>query len=60
MNKITENEIELLEKQGFEYIYAPEYKIDFEDVLFREKLIKSLTSINPNLAYEQIEYVIKE
>jgi len=55
-NKITENEIELfaielLEKQGFEYIYAPNIAPDsqtpmresFEDVILKEKLTNSLT-----------------
>jgi len=64
-NKITENEIELfaielLEKQGYEYIYAPEYERNFEDVIFREKLTNSLTLINPSVAYEQIEDAIKQ
>ncbi|MCB4764118.1 MAG: type I restriction endonuclease subunit R, partial [Sulfurovum sp.] len=65
MTKITENEIELfaiklLEKLGFEYIYAPEYERNFEDVLLKEKLQNSLTSINPTLEHEQIEYAIKQ
>ncbi|MCB4773576.1 MAG: DEAD/DEAH box helicase, partial [Sulfurovum sp.] len=64
-DKITENEIEiftieLLEKQGYEYIYAPEYERNFEDVLLKEKLQNSLTSINPTLEHEQIEYAIKQ
>ncbi len=72
-NKITENEIELfaielLEKQGFEYIYAPSIAPDsdtpmresFEDVLLKEKLINSLTAINPTLDYDLIEYAVKE
>ncbi|MCB4762844.1 MAG: DEAD/DEAH box helicase, partial [Sulfurovum sp.] len=65
MTKITENEIELfaiklLEKLGFEYIYAPEYERNFEDVLLKEKLQNSLTSINPTLEHEQIEYAVKQ
>jgi len=64
-NKITENEIELfaielLEKQGFEYIYAPEYERNFEDVILKEKLQNLLTAINPTLDYYLIEYAIKE
>lgn len=72
MNKITENEIELftielLEKQGFEYIYAPSIAPDcetpmresFEDVILKDKLQNSLTTINPTLANEQIDYAIK-
>lgn len=73
MTKITENEIELfaielLEKQGFEYIYAPNIAPDsetpmresFEDVILKEKLLDSLTTINPNLDYDQIEYAVKQ
>jgi len=65
MPKITENEIELfaielLEKQGYEYIYAPEYERDFEEVILKERLQNALTIINPSLEYEQIEYAIKE
>ncbi|MEA3228036.1 MAG: type I restriction endonuclease subunit R [Campylobacterota bacterium] len=64
-NKITENEIELfaielLESLGFEYIYAPEYERNFEDVILKEKLTSSLTSINPSLHVEQIEYAVKQ
>jgi type I restriction enzyme R subunit len=72
MNKITENEIELftielLEKQGFEYIHAPSIAPDcetpmresFEDVILKDKLQNSLTTINPTLANEQIDYAIK-
>ena len=65
MTKITENEIELfaielLEKQGFEYIYAPEYERNFEDVILQEKLISSLTCINQNLHVKTIEEAIKQ
>ncbi|WP_331774138.1 type I restriction endonuclease subunit R [Sulfurospirillum sp. 1612] len=73
MTKITENEIELfaielLEKQGFEYIYAPSIAPDsdtpmresFEDVILKEKLTNSLTAINPTLGNEQIEYAVKQ
>ena len=72
-NKITENEIELfaielLEKQGFEYIYAPNIAPDsetplresFEDVILKEKLTNALTHINPSLEYDQIEYAVKQ
>ena len=64
-NKITENEIELfaielLESLGFEYIYAPEYERNFEDVILKEKLTNSLTTINPTLEYDQIEYAVKQ
>jgi type I restriction enzyme R subunit len=72
-NKITENEIELfaielLESLGFEYIYAPNIAPDsdtpmresFEDVILKEKLTNSLTTINPTLEYDQIEYAVKQ
>jgi len=72
MTKITENKIELfaielLEKQGFSYIYAPNIAPDsetpmresFEDVILKEKLQNSLTVINPALDYDQIEYAVK-
>jgi type I restriction enzyme R subunit len=73
MTKITENEIELftielLEKQGFEYIYAPSIAPDsdtpmresFEDVILKERLQNSLIAINPTLDFDLIEYAIKE
>jgi len=73
MTKITENEIELfaielLEKQGFDYIYAPEIAPDsenpmresFEDVILKDKLTNALTSINPSLEFDQIEYALKQ
>ncbi len=73
MTKITENEIELfaielLDKQGFKYIYAPNIAPDsespmresFEDVILKEKLQDSLTIINPTLDYDQIEYAVKQ
>lgn len=72
-NKITENEIELfvielLEKQGFKYIYAPHIAPDsespmresFEDVILKDKLVSSLTTINPTLEYDQLEYAVKQ
>ncbi|MGB5966202.1 MAG: type I restriction endonuclease subunit R [Sulfurimonadaceae bacterium] len=73
MNKITENEIELfaielLEKLGFEYIYAPDIAPDsetpmrdsFEDVILKEKLQNALAAINPTLDYDLIEYAVKQ
>ncbi len=73
MTKITENEIELfaielLEIQGFEYIYAPNIAPDsetpmresFEDVILKEKLQNSLSTINPTLDYELVEYAVKQ
>ena len=58
-NKITESEIEkfaieLLEKQGYKYVYAPDIAPDsdtpernrFEDVLLLERLQKAVDRIN--------------
>ncbi|MBE0513419.1 type I restriction endonuclease subunit R [Sulfurimonas sp.] len=73
MTKITENEIELfaielLERLGFEYIYAPNIAPDsqtpmresFEDVILKDKLQNALIAINPTLEYDLIEYAIKQ
>jgi type I restriction enzyme R subunit len=73
VNKITENEIELfaielLEKLGFEYIYAPDCAPDsdnpmrdsFEEVILKDKLTSSLQTINPTLDYDLIEDAIKQ
>ncbi|MDQ1298155.1 MAG: type restriction enzyme subunit [Campylobacterota bacterium] len=73
MTKITENEIELfaielLEKLGFEYIYAPSIAPDsetpmresFADVILKDKLQNALTAINPTLDYDLIEYAVKQ
>jgi len=73
MEKITENEIELfaidlLEKQGFEYIYAPDIAPDsdtpmrdsFEEVVLKERLQNALLKINPTLDYALIEDAIKQ
>jgi len=73
MNKITENEIELfaielLEKQGYNYIYAPDIAPDsdnpmresFEDVILGEKLQNSLIAINPTLDVDQIKDAVKQ
>ncbi|VVH56255.1 Type I restriction-modification system, restriction subunit R (EC, partial [uncultured Gammaproteobacteria bacterium] len=59
-DKITENTIEnfcikLLEKQGYEYIYAPDIAPDsdnplrssFEDVLLSSRLTDAIARINP-------------
>ena len=71
--KITENEIErfaieLLEGLGYEYIYAPSISPDsqtpmrdsFGDVILKEKLKNALTTINPTLEYDLIEYALKQ
>jgi type I restriction enzyme R subunit len=72
MDKITENEIELftielLEKQGFDYIYAPDIAPDsttpmresFEEVILKEKLQSALIKINPALEYDLIDDAVK-
>lgn len=73
MTKITESEIEkfaieLLEKQGYEYIYAPSIAPDsdspqresFEDVILLDKLRASVSRINPNLSEDIREDAIKQ
>jgi len=73
MTKITESEIEefaieLLEKQGYQYVYAPEIAPDsetperktFEDVLLIERLRKSVGRINPNIPADAREDAIKQ
>ena len=72
-NKITESEIEkfaieLLEKQGCQYIYAPSIAPDsdtperqsFEDVLLMERLQSSVGRINPFLPSDIREDAIKQ
>ncbi|MDP7221973.1 MAG: type I restriction endonuclease subunit R [Alphaproteobacteria bacterium] len=74
MSKITENEIEefaieLLEKQGFQYLYGPDIAPDsatpmragFDDVLIAQKLREAIDRLNPSIpaaaredAYKQI------
>lgn len=62
MGKITENEIELLaiellEKQGFEYIYGPDVSYDsdnpmrngYDDVLFQSKIKSAIDRLNPDV-----------
>lgn len=73
MTKITENEIELfaielLERLGYEYIYAPTIAPDsetplresFEDIILKEKLQNALVAINPTLEYDLLEYAVKQ
>jgi type I restriction enzyme R subunit len=72
-NKITESEIEqfaieLLEKQGYHYVYAPDIAPDsdtpernrFEDVLLLERLQKAVGRINPNIPEDAREDAIKQ
>ena len=57
-NKITESAIELLEKQGYQYIYAPDIAPDsdtpkrssFKDVLLLDRLKKAVGRITKNKA----------
>jgi len=72
-NKITESAIEkfaieLLEKQGYHYIYAPDIAADsdtperesFEDVLLLERLRTAVGRINPNIPADARENAIKQ
>ncbi|HCT84788.1 MAG TPA: DEAD/DEAH box helicase [Candidatus Margulisbacteria bacterium] len=73
MTKITESEIEkfaieLLEKQGYQYIYAPSIAPDsdtpersnFEDVLLLDRIRSTLARINPSLSSDIREDAIKQ
>ena len=73
MTKITENAIEnfcieLLEKQGYEYIYAPDIAPDsddpqrshFEDVLLSSRLMDAVARINPTIPDDAQQEAIKE
>jgi len=73
MEKITENAIEelaiqLLESQGFEYIYAPDIAPDsdnserssFEDVLLPDRLQSAVSRINPDILPEARNDAIKQ
>ena len=72
-NKITESAIEkfaieLLEKQGYQYIYAPSIAPDsdtperesFEDVLLMERLQTAVGRINPSIPADIREDAIKQ
>jgi type I restriction enzyme R subunit len=72
-DKITENTIEnfcikLLEKQGYEYIYAPDIAPDsdkplrssFEDVLLSNRLTDAIARINPSIPRDTQIEAIKE
>ena len=71
--RITESEIEhfaieLLEKQGYQYVYAPDIAPDsdtpernrFEDVLLLERLRNAAGRINPNIPADAREDAIKQ
>ena len=73
MTKITESEIEkfaieLLEKQGYQYIYASSIAPDsetperesFEDVLLLERLQTAVGRINPSIPSDIREDAIKQ
>jgi len=73
MVEITENAIEifcieLLEKQGYEYIYAPDIAPDsdnpqrssFEDVLLSACLRDAVSRINPTISHDVQQEAIKE
>ena len=73
MTKITENTIEkfaieLLERLGYDYIYAPNIAPDgerperksYEDVLLIERLQNAVRRINPNIPLDAQEEAIKE
>ena len=73
MTKITESAIEkfaieLLEKQGYQYIYAPSIAPDsdtperqsFEDVLLMERLQSAVGRINPSIPADIREDAIKQ
>ncbi len=73
MNKITESAIEkftieLLEKQGYEYIYGPTIAPDsdlperqsFEDVILLERVKKAMDRINPTIPSDALEDALKQ
>ncbi len=73
MNKITESAIEifaieLFEKLGYQYIYAPDIAPDsetpererFEDVLLLERLRSAVARINPSIPPDAREEAIKQ
>ena len=73
MTRITESAIEefaieLLEKQGYQYIYAPDIapdsdtpeRINFEDVLLKERLQSALRRINSSISLDSQAEALKE
>ncbi|MFV0521443.1 MAG: type I restriction endonuclease subunit R [Mangrovibacterium sp.] len=73
MTKITESNIEdfaiqLLEQQGYEYIYAPSIAHDgenpqrssYEDVLLNSRLAEAVEHINPDVPIAALEEAVKE
>ena len=72
MTRITESAIEefaieLLEKQGYQYIYAPDIAPDsdtpersnFEDVLLKERLQSALRRINSSISLDSQAEVLR-
>lgn len=72
-NKITENKIEefaieLLERLGYQYIYAPDIAHDgerpernsYEDVLLTERLQNAIRRINSKIPFDSQEEALKE
>ncbi|QUL37813.1 type I restriction endonuclease subunit R [Erythrobacter sp. JK5] len=73
MNKLTESEIEefaisLLERQGYDYLYAPEIAPDgdrperasFADVVLVDRLREAVARINPNIPPDSREEAIRQ
>ncbi len=73
MTKISENEIELftielLEKLGYEYVYAPNIAPDgeqperssYDEVLLLDRLQRAIQRLNPSLSADLQEEAIKE
>lgn len=73
MTRITENTIEefaieLLERLGYQYIYAPDIahdgerpeRISYEDVLLTERLKNAIRRVNPKVPTDSQEEAIKE
>ncbi len=73
MSRITENVIEnfcieLLEKQGYEYIYAPDIAPDsdnpqrssFDEVILSSRLSDAVARINPGVPHDARQEAIKE
>ncbi|UBM62792.1 type I restriction endonuclease subunit R [Candidatus Sulfidibacterium hydrothermale] len=73
MTKITESDveqltIELLEKQGYQYLYGPVIAHDgaypertnYEDVLLADRLQQAIQRINPSIPLEAQEEALKE
>jgi len=73
MSRITESDIEefaieILEKQGYQYIYAPDIAPDsdrpernrFEDVILLDHLRKAVARINPKIPSDVREDAIKQ